>query len=313
MIFCDLFDTDEELLGGRKSKPYMRSSKMNFTPVLKDNNPHWRDANISLDYDEHVYTVVGVNLAKIRSVTAFTSSLFAKFDETKAIETMQANPKSKSKAAVSYAGMSKEEIKRKWNEDGKIASDLGTKLHCDIECFVNDNTLTKGYSHRDLWKAHEVFMCEQSKNLFDDECREWNYFIRFLQDYPNLVPYRSEWLVYHEEFCLAGCIDMVYEIKREGRPSQFIICDWKRCKQLVMTNPVKRTALPDNMKFIQDTNFWRYCVQLSTYKIILEDKYDMQIKSMYVVRLHPSANSYEFIKMKDLSWCLRPNLKIKPK
>ena len=36
-----------------------------------------------------------------------------------------------------YFGKTKEEIKQQWNQNGKEASEAGTKLHYDIECFYN--------------------------------------------------------------------------------------------------------------------------------------------------------------------------------
>ena len=80
--------------------------------------------------------------------------------------------------------MTKEDIKKQWS--GGDAAQKGTDLHYDIECFYNNIKV---------------------KN----ESEEYKYFITFKNDYSNLTPYRTEWLVYYEEFRLAGSIDMVFK------------------------------------------------------------------------------------------------------
>ena len=37
-----------------------------------------------------------------------------------------------------YYGMTPQQIKDQWNENGRIASEAGTKMHYDIECFYNN-------------------------------------------------------------------------------------------------------------------------------------------------------------------------------
>jgi hypothetical protein len=44
-------------------------------------------------------------------------------------------------------------------------------------------------------------------------------------------------------------------------------------------------------------------MQLNTYKVILEEKYNRTVTDLYLVRLHPDASekNYELIKLPDLS------------
>ena len=59
---------------------------------------------------------------------------------------------------------------------------------------------------------------------------EYQYFEKFLKDYPDLNkrPYRTEWTVFHEEWKLAGSIDMIFE----NEDGTLQIYDWKRCKDI---------------------------------------------------------------------------------
>ena len=51
-----------------------------------------------------------------------------------------------------------------------------------------------------------------------------------------------------------------------------------------------------------NSNFWHYSLQLNTYKAILEKNYDVTVKEMYLVCLHPENknNSYQLFKVPDL-------------
>ena len=55
-----------------------------------------------------------------------------------------------------YYGQTKKEIKKMWSDNGKKASEAGTKMHYDIECYYND-------------EAVEI----------EEDCVEWSYFENF--------------------------------------------------------------------------------------------------------------------------------------
>ena len=69
-------------------------------------------------------------------------------------------------------------------------------------------------------QLYEVYRGDY-KNI--DEQVEWEYFLQFVGDHPELKPYRTEWMIYDEDLKLAGSIDMVYE-NADGTLS---IYDWK--------------------------------------------------------------------------------------
>jgi len=78
------------------------------------------------------------------------------------------------------------------------------------------------------------------------------------------------------------------------------IYDWKRCKDIQKTSSWNKFSKNDLISYIPDTNYWHYCLQLNTYKFILEDKYGKVIKDMYLICLHPEKSDYEKIKVCDL-------------
>ena len=95
-------------------------------------------------------------------------------------------------------------------------------------------------------------------------------FMNFVRDHDDRTsPYRTEWNVYHEDYKIAGSIDMIF-MNEDGTLS---IYDWKRCKQLKNLMDLERTVFSKGLSHISDTNYWHYAFQLNIFKFILETKY----------------------------------------
>ena len=184
-----------------------------------------------------------------------------------------------------------EEIKKQWSNNSSAVSGAGTDLHYEIECFMN-NPCAEEYKHADL---HEAYL-QDPKAI---EVVEWDYFINFIKDHPELKPYRTEWTIYDEDIKISGSIDMVYE-NLDGTLS---IYDWKRSKEITRVNNFNKFAVNKLICHMPDSNFWHYALQLNTYKRILERKYGKTVTDLYLVRLHPDAEekNYELIKLPDLT------------
>ena len=171
-----------------------------------------------------------------------------------------------------YYGKSANEIKEEWKKNGEEVSMLGTKMHFDIECYYN-------------------------KCKFQNNSIEFKYFMNFVNDHSYLVPFRTEWMIWDEEFKLAGSIDMVY-INSDNTIS---IYDWKRCKEINKTSKYDKYALTECINHLPDTNYWHYALQLNTYKYILEKNYDVKVKDLYLICLQPKnkKNTYQKIIVVD--------------
>ena len=224
--------------------------------MLSSLNPHMRDANISFQEYGHIYTINGQR--NFKSVTTWVKSHFSKFNADKIIDKMMNSskwPESK------YFGKTKDEIKKEWNSNGDEAARLGTEMHKMFEDYYNGQ------------KVNETGL-------------EYSYFQKFITDFPDLNPYRSEWMIYDEELKLAGSIDMIF-MNDDGTLS---IYDWKRCKSLEKTTTYRQYAL-EPISHIPDTNFWHYSLQLNTYKMILEKNYGFKIKDMFLICIHPELDT----------------------
>ena len=229
---------------------------------------HPRDKFILFDEEPHIYTIKGDD--NYMSVTTWNHSHFSHFDADLIIDKMMASwkwPHSK------YYGQTKEEIKAGWEANGKAASEAGTKMHYDIECYYNEMIIT-------------------------NDSTEYRYFQEFAEAFKHLKPYRTEWMIYDEELRFAGSVDMLFE----NPDGTLEIYDWKRCKQIKKENPWQ-SGLTECVSHLPDSNFWHYSLQLNTYKAILEKNYGVKINGMYLVCLHPNnANgSYQRYKVENMS------------
>jgi len=264
-------------------------------------NKHIRDANISFEAGPHIYTINdGLKKkgqqGKYTSVTKWNHSHFAEFDADAIITTMM---KGKGWSKSKYFGQTREEIKAGWEKGRDEAAALGTEMHYQIECYYNGGDPRQpppasglveggdvgadGGHPRGVELGGEAPLSPTASGIA--------YFLNFVAACPNLKPYRTEWMIYHEDLLLAGSIDMVYE----NPDGTLMIYDWKRAKDITKSSAFMKYALTDCISHVPDTNFWHYALQLNTYKAILEQKYDKKVTKLALVCLHPSKANFEVI------------------
>lgn len=262
--------------------------------VLNKQNADPRDTNIEFFEQDHKYVIKTEPTTKYTSVTTWVHHHFPKFNADDIIGSMM---KSKGwKEGHKYWGQTPDQIKALWNTNSTAVSQSGTDLHYEIECFMNNSLLPKGYTHEQLYN---YYMSNTKVSVHEAKPLEWQYFINFVKDTPHLKPFRTEWTVYNEDVKISGSIDMIYE-NPDGTLS---IYDWKRSKNITRINMWNKFALPPEICHLPDANFWHYAMQLNTYKVILETKYNRTVTDLYLVRLHPDAveKDYDLIKLPDLS------------
>ncbi len=233
---------------------------------LEQENLHERDSHITFDEEPHIYTIDGDS--DYMSVTTWNHSHFSHFDPDTVITNMMNSPKWPNNK---YYGKTADEIKTLWENNGKEASTAGTKLHLDIEHYYN-------------------------KLPVNNDSIEYKYFMNFVRDFPHLKPYRTEWMIWDKELRFAGSIDMVYE----NPDGTLLIYDWKRSKGIDKSTRYMKFSHTECISHIPDTNFWHYCLQLNTYKAILEKNYGKTISGMALVCLHPNKNNYQLIPVLNL-------------
>lgn len=212
------------------------------------------------------------------SVTGLIESFFPEFDSDywsnkKAIERIKIEGGKLSDENISKV---QKDILMEWEENRKDAADKGTILHEKIENFYN--------------------------NIEDNlDAPEFTYFNNFIQKYPKLKPYKTEWRIFDSSLSLAGSIDMVYE-KDNG---DLFLFDWKRSTKII--NGAGHLIESDydygfdELSHIADNSYNRYSLQLNLYKYIIESNYGKKISSMNLLILHPHFHTFFHLQIPDLA------------
>ncbi len=232
---------------------------------LSNKNSHPRDKLVTFEEIGHKYTVDGND--DYMSVTTWNHIHFEEFNPVAAINCMRKGKKWNETHEM--FGKTNEEIKEIWRKKGEVASDAGTGMHFDIECFYNNIT---------------------PKN----ESIEFKYFLNFHNKIKKMKAYRTEMIVWDKILKLCGSIDMIYE-HEDGRVS---IYDWKRCKNIKTNGFRGKTSKTEEISHLPDSNFWHYSLQLNTYKYLLEKNYNKVVKGMYLICLHPNNENKNYLKYK---------------
>lgn len=233
--------------------------------MLKDLHAHPRDQRIVFQEDGHLYTISGLPKHPI-SVTTAIHRFFPVFDADQVIDKMMASykwPNSK------YFGMSKPEIKRLWETDGKNASSLGTAMHHSIEMFINT-----GQTPTQITPEFQLFL---------------KFWQALRTGTPQFFPYRTEWLIFDEEAQIAGSIDLALA----NEQGDLILLDWKRSKEIKMVNEYQKGF--GCFSHLDDCNYNHYTLQLNCYRHILEKCYGKQVVGMFLVILHPNNENFVLI------------------
>lgn len=112
----------------------------------------------------------------------------------------------------------------------------------------------------------------------------------------NIFPFRTELIMFDEEYKLAGSIDMLFK-DIEGN---ILIYDWKRSKEFKIINQYQRGL--GKLAHLDDCNITHYSLQLNMYRKILQTKYNECVKEMVLIRMHPDiekADKFEVAIMED--------------
>lgn len=243
--------------------------------LLSKKNAHERDAHIFFDEEPHTYYISGKS--DYVSCTTFIHQFFEDFNADKIVHDMTSNMDTFTSGGKHYEkygslyvdGMTRDELKRKilqsWDVNRIQAATLGTNLHRNIELFYN---------------KEPVF----------DNSKEFKYFLSFniIESASDMVPYRTEWLIYDESCKICGSIDMIYY---NPKTKEYHMVDWKRSKE-IKTDSFRGKMGLEPLVNVPDCNYFHYALQLNLYRYILEENYNIIISSMRIVVLHPNNSNF---------------------
>ena len=248
--------SDEEV----KIQKFLSFNKL---PILENQNKHERDNNITFKEEGHIYTIKGWDTSGFLSVTSWCNSQFPPItiDEmaSKKLDSMSAELTIK--LMIKNEGRLKVEemISKELGEKGNQARIKGTRFHLILECILNDPVLPRGYCN-----GHGV----------------------------TIIPYRTEWRMYHEDYKITGTADAIFTDK-DGK---FYLFDWKRARNFSSNkNFGNNVKDPDLHDYFRDNTYSKYTMQLNLYRIILKDKYEIEIDGMYILRFHQDEKDFDLV------------------
>ena len=203
--------------------------------------------DIRLDLDKHEYSLLDDSAISFTSVTTFVNSFFEPFDEVKVSNHLVNNvPK--------YFGETPESLIEKWN----LARKHGTDVHLEIENWIKDGTSPK-----------------DQKSIF---AKEW---IEVYVARPNIETL-SEVIVYSKELCIAGTMDVLMVNKDSG---EHVIIDWKTSRRIEKKSFKGKKGIKKETSNIEDCNYNHYALQLSLYRYILEEFYNIKVSRQLIAHL----------------------------
>jgi ATP-dependent exoDNAse (exonuclease V) beta subunit len=206
------------------------------------------DNDITLIEPEHKYILESDPNFEFKSVTEVAAEYFEPFDKL-AIATKLVTTN------VKYSGMEVDELIQNWDE----ARDYGTKVHGEIESFINDG--------------------------ISPDTDEAAVAINWLDKYKmkSHIEIFSEVRVYSKELKLAGSIDIVaYDKKSET----FEIIDWKTAKTISTTSFDGKMGTHSITNHLMDCKFVHYSMQLSLYRYLIEKFYGLKVNNQLIAQIN---------------------------
>lgn len=232
-------------------------------------NPVPSDSPVGIDEVSHIY--LGANdktgNAEYISVTTLLERFFPfdlrRYVEKKAIE----ENRTEDEVLVEFLMIRDE------------AAERGTYLHKQIENYLTDNSVTS-----DL-KEFELFL-----NFFHSQIAPRNLEFRY-----------AEKRIVSTMYNVAGTIDCLY---RKKDKDEYVMLDWKRSKKLIIDGYPRKFAYGSalsELNHLDNSSYYKYCLQQNIYKYIVEREYGMKISSMRLVVLHEDYPDYYMVPVPEMT------------
>lgn len=221
-------------------------------------------SGLSFDEESHTYypEIDLTGNSDYTSVTTLIEQFFPAFDQESYI-----------KKRMAETGLTEAQILKELAEP----SDRGDYLHKQIELF-----LKKQQSYDDSSKEFSLFLDFYNKEIIARG-------LKFAQ---------AEYSIVLKDTNIAGTVDSLF-IKPNG---EYVMIDWKRSKHLIIDGYPKKYGYGRGLSVLShldNSSYYKYELQQSFYKYILEKDYGIKVSSMILAVLHPNYDTYYSIKISD--------------
>ena len=247
----------------------------NYKSDLEKKLEFFKDSKFRFNEGLHEYRYDGV---KFDSVTTFLKNFKAPFDKEFWL-------KKKSREM----GIDPSVLEMEWKQKADTATTLGTNVHKWIEDFwggLNPEMPEKEDS--------EYSRIQKFKTLYDSR-------------FKHLIPLKSELKIFSRKWRLAGTVDqpfLLWDSKKQK--AIFLIGDWKTNKEFKddfhPKGRFKKLLRPFHDLWENQHN--EYSIQVSLYRLILEDEVGIETESGFLCHIGPDAEA-KIYPAKDLRERLR--------
>tara|TARA_Y100000389_G_C17435108_1_gene505014 strand:- start:951 stop:1874 length:924 start_codon:yes stop_codon:yes gene_type:complete len=277
-------------------------------PLLSETNPHPKDGLTRFVEDGHRYFYEPTGERIRKSMTGILKPCFDTFDgiavATRGVPKWLKDDNSKYWALCNHLkmvmGMSNEqiveEVNKLWTANGLAAAAEGTKMHNDLELFIQD-----------------MLPPPSKDEPPPTACAAYIGMLEWFYPDQKLEPWRCEFpivLVVDDVVVCCGTIDFIMRSRVTGK---YYLLDWKH------TNPKKKGLLgkrktgasrssfpPDTAKgFFRDyeaTDFNKYSAQLLGYRYMLESGGYFtrdEIAGCWIVQIHEDLDKANVVEVND--------------
>ena len=228
------------------------------------------DKRVSFDSKTHSYFLKSKRLI---SVTTLLSKFKNEFDSDYW-----------SKIIAKRENKTQEEILSIWKEKAFKSTEIGTAIHKIFEDYtLNNYSILNEELIFDYNKIKEDYFLDFNKKSIVAKSFIKDFFIT-----KRIVPLFTEYIVYNDD--IAGQIDMIC---KDSKGNYYII-DFKTNEKIVFESYRNKKML-GCLNFIDDSNYFHYCLQLSVYKKLLKD---IDINKMFLI--HITNEKYHFIECQNV-------------
>ena len=212
------------------------------------------DKNIKLVEPGHKYVLTDNPEIKFRSVTEIVGEFFEPFDKMAVAEKLVSSH-------PNYRMMSVNELLSMW--DAK--RDFGTKIHNEIETCLNDN---------DYPDKLDIYQYDEKTRYALDWLRQHD--LKYdLEIYPEVK-------VFSSEVNIAGSIDVLLYNKNT---ESYALIDWKTSRKIDTKAYNNKKGTHRITQELQDCKFVHYSLQLSFYRYLLEEYYELKISNQIIAHI----------------------------
>ena len=162
---------------------------------------------------------------------------------------------------------------------------------------IRDEAAEKGTF---LHKQIELFL---KGDRFEADTREFQLFLDFYEKEikkRNLSFFDAEKMIISERYNVAGTIDCLF---KKNDKDEYVMLDWKRSKKLIIDGHARKYGFGYALSELQEldnSSYYRYCLQQNIYKLIIEEEYSIKISSMQLVVLHENYSDYYVVRVPEM-------------